>query len=147
MKRGRRKKINGIFTPLTRVMQSSDAWQALSCRDVYIWTEMMRKYKGEKPDPEDEKFTFIPGDIPKGKMGRKQFYESRNRLVELGFFDVDEGDEGAFHRKRTKFRISEKWKSISQIMREERLKKEHSKKMKERFKHFDLAFKKEDKKS
>jgi len=129
--RGRRK-INGQFTPLTRVMQLSDAWQALSPRDVYIWTEIMRKYRGD----EDEEFTFTYKDIPKGKMGVNQFYASRENLVKLGFFAVI--SKGGLKRKRTKFIISPEWKIISEKMKDKRLREEQSERDKKRWRESGL---------
>ena len=88
--------------------------QALSPRDVYIWTEIMRKYRGD----EHEEFTFIYKDIPKGKMGVNQFYASRENLVKLGFFVVI--SKGGLKRKRTKFIISHRWQSISKELKDEK---------------------------
>lgn len=133
-KRVKRKKINGQFTPITRAMRLSEAWRALSCRAVWIWIEMMGKYKGD----ELEKFPFPYKKEFKKYMGKRQFYAARKEVVDLGFFDVDEEDKGGLKRRRTKFKVSVRWKSISIKMKEEKDRAAQSERDKKLFKDLGL---------
>lgn len=124
-RRNRRQKIEGQFFPITRGMRLSEAWKCLSPRAVYLYTELMGKYKGD----DDEELSLTYGEV-KGKMGRKQFYIARKELVKNGFFDVT--DPGGKCHKKTKFKVSISWKSISIILKEEKDREAQSKRAKTR---------------
>jgi len=132
VRKNKKREINGKFIPITFHLLESEAWKNLSKNAQWLYPYIAKEQvKARYRKTSDDVFSFEYGKV-KGKISRPWFYKVRQELIENGFFEVIELG-GLFH-KATKFKASEKWKSLSIEQKEKQNRKAQSTKDKAKVK-------------
>lgn len=141
------KKIEGKFFAITREMRMSEAYKRLSANAVNILIEVSLKSKRPWDWTDDEILTITHKEVEDKIKGRRQFYEARGKVIEWGFLEPIKGEEQKVDRKKTNFRKSVSWKSISIMLKDEKDRAAQSERDKKRWREtgLDKLFKEDDK--
>ena len=104
-----RKKYDGPFVMLPEYMTRSKAWKSLSCRAVWVYIEMKKKYRGH-----NENNLSLTYNEVKYKMSSATFSKAIKELIKYGFIDIIR--PGGLFKNCTIYGLSNRWVEISKTL-------------------------------
>lgn len=109
MSKKKKNTIKGHFVPLPDYMTNSKAWKKLTCRAVWVYIEIHKKYKGDNKD--DLSLTY---NEVKYKMSTATYSKCIKELVKYGFIDIIK--HGGLFRNCSIYALSNRWIEINKIL-------------------------------
>jgi hypothetical protein len=101
----RKKKIPGRWFPVTNHMMNSLAWKTLSCAAVWVYLDLIKKFRGNNKDDLSLTYSEIKWKLKSSATVSKAF----KQLIECGFFKVIR--PGGLYRGCTIYGISDEWET------------------------------------
>lgn len=101
----KKNRIEGRFIPLVLNQINSKAWKELSTRAVWVYIELLKKFKGENKN--DLSLTYRE---VKYKMSSATFCKTIKELVDKGFIKYVRKNFGGMNRICNLYGLSDNWK-------------------------------------
>ena len=104
-----RKKGDGPFVKLPEYMTDSKAWKALSCKAVWVYIEMKKKFRGH-----NENNLSLTYKEVRYKMSSATFSKAIKELVKYGFIDIIR--LGGLFKTCTIYGLSSRWVDVNKTL-------------------------------